>query len=139
MKFHGIQLQEGSSVKNMTVDSGSVFPDEPNNGELFFLTSADEAVMGMHVYIGSSWHRIGTQGQTGADVEVNADHDFAINWFEARLGKKYDFLGLAGFIVRLIPGEKNRYFCSEAAAEALGFKNGWRFTPNALFSALVRY
>lgn len=34
MKFHGIQLQEGSSVKNMTVDSGSTFPDEPNNGEL---------------------------------------------------------------------------------------------------------
>jgi hypothetical protein len=45
MKFHGIQLQEGSSVKNMTVDSGTTFPDEPNNGELFFLTSADEAVM----------------------------------------------------------------------------------------------
>lgn len=59
MKFHGIQLQEGSAVKNLTADSGATFPVEPNIGELFFLSAEDLNVNGLYVYITGDWRRIG--------------------------------------------------------------------------------
>ena len=72
-------------------------------------------------------------------IEVVADDKFALDWFAAHEGCKYDVLGLVGFLIRIIPGKKNRYFCSEAVATMLGMKDAWRFSPNALYSALVRY
>jgi hypothetical protein len=71
MKFHGIQLQEGSAVKNLTVDSGATFPVEPNIGELFFLSAEDLNVNGLYVYITGDWQRIGVQSQTET-VDVSA-------------------------------------------------------------------
>jgi len=72
-------------------------------------------------------------------IEIDADEAFAKHWFESHLGCKYDVLGLVGFLIRIISGKKNRYFCSEALADSLGMKDGWRFTPNSLFSAVERY
>ena len=68
MKFHGIQLQEGSTVKNLTVDSGATFPVEPNIGELFFLSAEDLNVNGLYVYINGDWQRIGVQSQAELGV-----------------------------------------------------------------------
>lgn len=36
MKYHGIELVEGSDVRNLTVPSGGSFPANPNAGELFY-------------------------------------------------------------------------------------------------------
>jgi len=58
MKFHGIQLEEGSAVTNMTVASGTAFPSSPNEGELFYRSDADRTVKGMYAYIAGSWDRI---------------------------------------------------------------------------------
>ena len=55
MKIHGFQLQEGSAIKNMTVDSGPVFPIEADLGELFFLTDNQSGDQGLFVYTGVSW------------------------------------------------------------------------------------
>ena len=55
MKIHGFQLQEGSAIKNMTVDSGSTFPSQPDVGELFFITDAADGDQGLFVYTGVSW------------------------------------------------------------------------------------
>lgn len=58
MKFHGITLQEGSTVANMTLASGTSFPSNPNEGELFFRSDSDTSVRGMYAYIGGNWDRL---------------------------------------------------------------------------------
>jgi hypothetical protein len=58
MKFHGIQLNEGSAVTNMTLAAGTAFPDNPNEGELFFRTDANTSVKGMYLYVSGAWTRI---------------------------------------------------------------------------------
>jgi hypothetical protein len=51
MKIYGdISLSEGSDFKNLTVDSGSSFPANPTQGELFYNTTS-----GLCVYNGSAW------------------------------------------------------------------------------------
>ena len=71
-------------------------------------------------------------------IEIDADIGKVHEWFNKNNGKKYDFLGLVGFLIRIIPGEKTRFFCSEAVAAMLGYKDPWRFSPNALYCSLVR-
>jgi len=58
MKFHSIQLEEGSAVTNMTLASGTSFPDNPTEGELFYRSDVDPSVKGMYVYIRGLWGRI---------------------------------------------------------------------------------
>lgn len=72
-------------------------------------------------------------------VEVDGDLDFALKVFSKHAGCGYDYLGLVGFLVRVIPGEKDKFFCSELCAMMLGLQDAWRFSPNALYCALVRY
>lgn len=60
MKIHGLDLTEGSSVSNLTVESGTAFPDEPNDGELFFRIDTDPRLKGLYVYITDTWERIGS-------------------------------------------------------------------------------
>ena len=56
------------------------------------------------------------------------------HWFNVNIGKKYDLLGLVGFLFRPQAGSRDSYFCSEACAAALGVIDPWRFDPNALYS-----
>ena len=58
MKFHGIQIQEGSSISNLTVASGTSFPGTPNEAEMFYRTDSDIRVRGLYAYIGGTWDRI---------------------------------------------------------------------------------
>ena len=58
MKFHGVQIQEGSSISNLTVASGTAFPGSPNEAEVFYRTDSDTRVRGLHAYIGGTWDRI---------------------------------------------------------------------------------
>jgi hypothetical protein len=71
--------------------------------------------------------------------EVDADMDFAMSWFTKFEGCKYDYLGLVGYLIRIIRGEKKRFVCSEAMCEMLGYKDAFRFSPNALYGSLMRY
>lgn len=58
MKFHGVQIQEGSSISNLTVASGTAFPGTPNEAEMFYRTDSDIRVRGLYAYIGGNWDRI---------------------------------------------------------------------------------
>jgi len=58
MKFHGITLEQGSSVANLTVSSGTAFPTSPDEGELFFRSDTDLRLKGLYLYVGGSWDRI---------------------------------------------------------------------------------
>jgi hypothetical protein len=55
MLFDGIKLIEGSEVQNLVVDSGTSFPANPDQGELFFRT--DALNIGLYVYDGAGWKR----------------------------------------------------------------------------------
>lgn len=71
-------------------------------------------------------------------VTIDYDPKIAQDWFDQRIGYKYDVLGLVGFLFRRLDGEKRKYFCSEAVAESIGFSESWRFDPNTLKVTLDR-
>lgn len=53
-------------------------------------------------------------------------------FYEKTKGKKYDYLGVLGFVFGN-PDNPNRYFCSEWCAKALGFNNPSRISPGWLY------
>lgn len=70
-------------------------------------------------------------------VEIDRDPAFAAAWFEAHEKRGYDYLGLFGFFWRPYYGASSRFFCSEAVAASLKFRDPWRFDPNTLYAALL--
>ncbi|MRV72579.1 hypothetical protein GJ700_12760 [Duganella sp. FT92W] len=59
-------------------------------------------------------------------------------WFEFHEGDGYDLWGNLHFIVAPVGDDKDRWFCSEAVAAALGFPDPGRYDPGTLFSTLSR-
>jgi hypothetical protein len=70
-------------------------------------------------------------------VEIDGDECNAADWFGERLGAGYDYFGLFGFIWRPGSGVSRRWFCSEAVAAALGYRDPWRFCPNTLAAVVM--
>lgn len=75
MLYDNIQLLEGSEIVNATVDNGTVFPSNPNSGELFYRTD----LSALHVYDGSQWVQVGLtsselNGQPGSYYLDLANH-----------------------------------------------------------------
>ena len=62
MRIDGIKLQEGSSISNLVVASGTNFPSQADEGELFFRSDANIVVKGLYVFISGSWHKISSAG-----------------------------------------------------------------------------
>lgn len=69
-------------------------------------------------------------------IAVPADANVARAWFVRENGKGYDYLAWVGFVWRRETGSKNRWFCSEAIASALGMSEPWRYDPNTLYAIL---
>jgi len=74
------------------------------------------------------WQLIPLHGYSRANV---------IDFYALHVGKKYDWLGVLGFVLRT-KQSPNRYFCSEYVAEFLDFPEPWRFSPNDLHAILKR-
>ncbi|KGQ59740.1 hypothetical protein [Gallibacterium anatis] len=60
-----------------------------------------------------------------------------VKYFTRNYGKKYDFFGALGVVFKTRQN-KQRYFCSEICAEALGFPEAWRFSPNDLHAIVTQ-
>lgn len=58
----------------------------------------------------------------------------ALLWFKEHEGCKYDILGNLRFVLFFIKPSKDKFFCNEAIAESLGFKEAWRLGPNGFAS-----
>ena len=71
-------------------------------------------------------------------VPVSGDAHDAWHWLAQHHGDGYDYLGLVGFIVRVLGHDKARWVCSEAVAAMLGLPDAWRFDPCSLWAALSR-
>ncbi|WP_434033729.1 hypothetical protein [Cupriavidus sp. a3] len=67
-----------------------------------------------------------------------ADESAALAWFIGQAGRPYDLLGNLGFLWRPIAGARRAWFCSEAVAAALGYRDPWRYDPATLASVLTR-
>ena len=62
-------------------------------------------------------------------VEVTLAKD--LKWLNAQIGKKYDWLGILGYVTIGIEDPK-KWYCSELAAAAIGLKN-WQVSPGELY------
>lgn len=57
---------------------------------------------------------------------------YALAWFAARLGAKYDYFGLLFFVLFVRTEDSRAYFCSEAVAAALQLREPWKVHPEGL-------
>jgi hypothetical protein len=62
--------------------------------------------------------------------------DGARRWFEQHKGWHYDLAGNVHFVFFFVRGAQRKVFCSEAIAEALGLREGYRFDPGTLHVVL---
>ena len=61
----------------------------------------------------------------------------AREWFQQHQGAGYDLIGNLRFVLGFVPHSRARWFCSEAAAAALGMPDPWRYGPCGLAAALT--
>jgi hypothetical protein len=55
-------------------------------------------------------------------------------WLRNNIGKRYDYLGATRFVLPFFLREHpNKWFCSEACADIIGFSEPWRFDPCSLY------
>ena len=70
-------------------------------------------------------------------IEIDGDEEYARAFFEKRVGLKYDYFGLFGFVWRPHSGSALLWFCSEIVMGALKFDDPWQFNPN-MVGAIAR-
>jgi hypothetical protein len=61
---------------------------------------------------------------------------YARAWFEDHKGKAYDYTGDLHFVLYFIHPSKDKWFCSRAVADALGWANASSYGPNKLARAM---
>lgn len=71
-------------------------------------------------------------------VPVGGDVYDTWHWLAQHEGAGYDYLGLLGFVARVLGHDQGRFVCSEAVAAMLGFPDPWRFDPCSLHAAISR-
>lgn len=105
----------------------------------------EQAPNGMFCCISSSWCDGGVRAkwmflppERWDIVDTEGNPDAARQWGLDHAGKRYDLLGLFGFVWRARRDNPHRWFCSEAVAAILGFPEPWRFSPNDLSNILKR-
>lgn len=70
-------------------------------------------------------------------VEIEGDEAAVRAWYFHHHDAPYDLLGVFGFVWRPLRGMEGAFFCSEATAAALGWRNPHRLSPNTLYDALL--
>lgn len=68
--------------------------------------------------------------------DVSIDHQKALEIFKARENNKYDYLGVARFVIPFLPNFKNRDYCSEIVSQMCGLEHTEK-SPEDVFRALV--
>lgn len=73
------------------------------------------------------------------DFIVLPDHleEAARRFFEDTKGTGYDLVGQLRFFYSPLRGQKDKYWCSEWIATALGMTDPWRYGPNGLYAAIT--
>jgi len=58
-------------------------------------------------------------------------------WFTVNNGKAYDILGELRFFLGPVSAGRDKWFCSAAVMDALGYGDSWRFEPNIAAKVLA--
>jgi hypothetical protein len=70
-------------------------------------------------------------------IELDLDPKKVEEWLRNNIGKQYDYLGTARFVFPFFLREHpDKWFCSEACADIIGFSEPWRFDPCSLYVAV---
>ena len=71
-------------------------------------------------------------------VHLPIDSGLAVDFIQQRIGAKYDYLGiLLSHVLAASSHDKQRWFCSEICAAAIGFDQPNRFSPQLLFDLVT--
>jgi hypothetical protein len=71
--------------------------------------------------------------------DIDGDAEYAKQWFLDRINKhRYDYAGVLRFVFPWIKIDPNKWFCSEACAEALKLHRPETYSPEDLFKTIVR-
>ena len=73
------------------------------------------------------------------ELDETFSEEFAREYFNRRLDKRYDIKGLFGFVWQAAKDNPNKEFCSEVCMGMLVFAEPWRFSPNQAFPVLKRF
>lgn len=88
---------------------------------------------------GVRWKNIFVKKGNWDLVEVDASADLAVKFFSRHLQKKYDYAGiLLSHVFALNRHTKNRWFCSEICAAALGIARPQAISPQLLYDVFTR-
>ena len=70
-------------------------------------------------------------------VEISPER--TLDWFDQHKGKKYDFIGLLGTVLKVSWFNSNsKWFCSEIIAEFLNYPDSWKYTPASLYKKVYK-
>lgn len=70
MIYDSINLLEGSEITNLTAPTGTAYPSNANEGELFFRT--DSPNVGLYIHNGTTWLAAGSGGGSGTIPEITS-------------------------------------------------------------------
>jgi len=66
------------------------------------------------------------------ELDSTLDEQVALKWFDAHKGQKYDYAGVARFVLPFLPNMNNRWFCFEAVGAMLGIEDTDKLTGKSL-------
>lgn len=96
MLYDGLQLFEGSVIKNPTVASGTEYPGNATVGELFCRSDLGE----LHVYTGNGWVSTGAGNGNGGNSPTSTDElsegEVNLYYTEARSRASISVVGSGG-------------------------------------------
>lgn len=83
-----------------------------SDGMMFSASQYEDRVrFKQHNFYSKSWMRI--------ELPITSSQEAIVrDWCETQVGKKYDYLGILGFIIPFIKDNPNKWFCSEVCDEA---------------------
>jgi len=108
----------------------------PDDGSMASLLSSSQRDGGVR-YKKIPLEHLKKENWTFIDAPKNIDAYVVRQFFLEKYGSTYDFKGI--FLSQFLPlkrHSKNKYFCSEFCAEALGFNNPHEYSPQDLYTTL---
>lgn len=87
---------------------------------------------------GVRFKRIDVHNANWVTIRVDADPVAAANWFVEHEGSPYAIREIFNHALPIFSYVDDHFICSRAVAEALGFKEGFRFDPCNLYPVLQR-
>lgn len=66
-------------------------------------------------------------------IDIKADKEYALNWFNKNKGKKYDWRNIFRFVLPFLGQSANSYICFEAVSEMLNWPAAHKLTGKDLY------